>query len=129
MRETCRKAPQERALRRWQCQYQCNSDEDRHPIHVQGQLYVLKSVTILTTPIRMDSFSRRYDSTPNTNYCTVPAKVAEPTPAGPLQSIVMRHVPAIPMSLLAAYLPGMLVRSTSMLPNMGIPGIAMLAAT
>jgi hypothetical protein len=61
------------------------------------------------------------------NHCTLPGKVTDPCPADPFHWIVMRQVPAILNSLVAEYRPGTSVRATSIVPNIGVPDIDMLA--
>jgi hypothetical protein len=62
-----------------------------------------------------------------TPHCTVPVKVTAPRPAGPSHSSAIRQPPVISRLPFAVYRPGASVGRTSMAPNMGIPGIGMVA--
>src|SRR6476469_6869481 len=61
------------------------------------------------------------------SYCTEPEKVTEPLRAAPSHSMLIRHVPAIANADAAEYLPGTADLWTSIVANIGMPGIGIVA--
>ena len=76
-----------------------------------------------------DGPNHERDDSSSGSHCTLPWKLADPLPAGPVHSTVIGHEPAMPNSAVAVNRPGTPDGCACTFPGMTMPGIVMFALT